>query len=166
MRSHMWPDPQLHAISMNFYSCGSSRFCDRPTYKRWFLKIVQVTMKHDPRIHVDFTSILHSHTPSAPQVWSRLGLARNFSTNESTWSVMVISSYNPPTLTHSPHNLVRATSERFLPAGGTFRAILSSESHWLQPLLVLSVHWWPAPSGVGSVWVDHRWTIPTNMGHF
>ena len=25
-----------------------SRFCVRPTYKRWFSKIVQVTMKHDP----------------------------------------------------------------------------------------------------------------------
>ena len=23
-------------------------FCIRPTSKRWFLKIVQVTMKHDP----------------------------------------------------------------------------------------------------------------------
>jgi hypothetical protein len=25
-----------------------SRFCVKPTSKRWFLKIVQVTMKHDP----------------------------------------------------------------------------------------------------------------------
>ena len=25
-----------------------SRVCVRPTSKRWFLKIVQVTMKHDP----------------------------------------------------------------------------------------------------------------------
>ena len=25
-----------------------SRFCVRPTSKRWFLKVVQVTMKHDP----------------------------------------------------------------------------------------------------------------------
>ena len=25
-----------------------SRFCVRPTSKRWFLRIVQVTMKHDP----------------------------------------------------------------------------------------------------------------------
>jgi hypothetical protein len=52
---------------MNFYSCGPSHmnnnkkptvvsirgamvswFCGRPTSKRWFLKIVQVTMKHDP----------------------------------------------------------------------------------------------------------------------
>jgi hypothetical protein len=37
----------------------------------------------------------------------------------------------------SPHLLVLATSERFLPAWGTFRAILPSESHWLQPVLVL-----------------------------
>ena len=49
--------------------------------------------------------------------------------------------------------LVRATSERFLPAGDIFRAILASESHWLQPILVPSVHWWPAPVGVGSVLV-------------
>ena len=41
------------------------------------------------------------------------------------------------------------TSERFILAGGTFRAILANESHWLQPMLVLSVHWWPAPAGVG-----------------
>ena len=42
------------------------------------------------------------------------------------------------------HLLLRAT---------TFRAILVSESHQLQPMLVLSVHWWPAPVGVGSVLV-------------
>ena len=40
-------------------------------------------------IHVDFTSILHSHTPSIPkrsvkQTW--IGFA--FSTNESAWSGM------------------------------------------------------------------------------
>ena len=55
---------------------------------------------------------------------------------------------------HSPHMLVRATSERFLPAGGIFRAILASESQWLQPVLVFSVHWWPAPAGVGSVFIN------------
>jgi hypothetical protein len=43
-------------------------------------------------------------------------------------------------LIHSPHLLVRATSERFLPTWGTFRAILASESHWLQLVLVFSVH--------------------------
>ena len=51
----------------------------------------------------------------------------------------------------SPHLLVLATGERFLPAWGTFRAILASESHSLQPMLALSVHWWPAPVGVGRV---------------
>ena len=39
----------------------------------------------------------------------------------------------------------------FLSAGGTFRAILAIESHWLQQMLVLSVHWWAAPVGVGRV---------------
>jgi hypothetical protein len=33
--------------------------------------------------------------------------------------------------------LVWATSEQFLPIGGTFEAILASESYWLQPMLVL-----------------------------
>ena len=43
-------------------------------------------------------------------------------------------------LTHSPHLLVRAIGERFLPAGGTFEIILTGERHWLQPMLVLFVH--------------------------
>jgi hypothetical protein len=53
----------------------------------------------------------------------------------------------------SPHLLVMATNERFLPARGTFRTILASESHWLQLMLVLSVRWWPTPAGVGKVLV-------------
>ena len=40
-----------------------------------------------------------------------------------------------------PHLLVWATSERFLPTGGTFRVGLASESHWLQLVLVFTVHW-------------------------
>ena len=36
----------------------------------------------------------------------------------------------------SQHLLVLATSEQFLPTGGTFRASLASESHWLQLPLV------------------------------
>jgi hypothetical protein len=51
----------------------------------------------------------------------------------------------------SPHMLVANTNERFLPASDTFRVILASESHWLQPLLVLFVRWWPTPAGVGRV---------------
>ena len=57
----------------------------------------------------------------------------------------------------SPHLLVLAISERFLRAGGTFRAILASESHWLELVLVLSVHWWQAPAGVGRVLCSERW---------
>ena len=53
--------------------------------------------------------------------------------------------------------LVMATSEQFLQAGGTLRAILASESHWLQPLMVFSVHWWPAPAGVGRVLMNKVW---------
>ena len=41
--------------------------------------------------------------------------------------------------------------------GGTFRAILVNERHRLQPVLVLSVHWWPAPASVGSVLATHVW---------
>ena len=44
-------------------------------------------------------------------------------------------------LRHCPHLLMWATSERFLPARGNFRAILTTKSHWLQPVLVLFVHW-------------------------
>ena len=47
-----------------------------------------------------------------------------------------------------------ATSERLLQAKGTFRAILASENHWLQQVSVLSVHWWPTPTGVGRVLVS------------
>jgi len=50
----------------------------------------------------------------------------------------------------SPHLLVLATSEQFLPARGTFRAILASESHWLQNMLI-SLRWWPTRAGVGKV---------------
>ena len=49
--------------------------------------------------------------------------------------------------------LVLATSEWRVPAGATFRAILANESHWLQLVLVLSIHWWLAPAGVGKVLV-------------
>ena len=34
------------------------------------------------------------------------------------------------------------------------RHSIASESHWLQPVLVLSIHWWSAPVGVGSVLVS------------
>ena len=48
-----------------------------------------------------------------------------------------------------PHILVQANNERFLQAGATFSPGSASESHWLQPVLVLTVHWWPAPVCVG-----------------
>ena len=66
--SHMWLGPQPKAISVNLYSYGVlthdkiwkkstivrfrsvmvSRFYVRPTSKKWFWKIIRVTMKHDP----------------------------------------------------------------------------------------------------------------------
>ena len=65
-----------------------------------FFRTVQVTMKHDPirchvGIHVDFTSILHSHTPLVPKSslkWTWTGSA--FSINESASSVMVTWSHS------------------------------------------------------------------------
>ena len=57
------------------------------------------------------------------------------------------------TLIHSPHLLKQATSERFVLAWATFTAILASESHWLQPAMVLFVHWWPTPISVGGLLV-------------
>ena len=33
----------------------------------------------------------------------------------------------------------------------TFRSVLATESHWLQPLLVLTVRWSPAPVSVGGL---------------
>ena len=58
-----------------------------------------------------------------------------------------------------PHLLVRATSKRFLQARATFRSVLASESHWLQPVLVLTVHWWPAPVSVGGLLMN----VPTHI---
>ena len=46
-----------------------------------------------------------------------------------------------------------ATGERFLPAGTTSRIGLASENHWLQPVLVLTSHWWPTPVSVGGLLV-------------
>ena len=41
---------------------------------------------------------------------------------------------------------MRATNQRFLPTRVTFRSVLASDgSYWLQPVLVLTVSWWPAP---------------------
>jgi hypothetical protein len=51
-----------------------------------------------------------------------------------------VSNYGHAIIAH-PHLLVRGTNERFLPTGGTFGVGITSESHWLQPVLVLTVHW-------------------------
>ena len=67
VRSHMWSGWQPNAIPMNLYPCRLphmikhnkptvvsiqsvvvSRFCVRPTFKKWFLKSIQVTVKYDP----------------------------------------------------------------------------------------------------------------------
>ena len=69
---------------------------------------------------------------------------------------------------------VHATSERFLPAWATFRASIASESHWLQQVSVLTVHWSFAPVSVGGLYVNlsimkmkrHRTILWPCIGHF
>ena len=100
----MWPGPQPIAIPMNFYSCGvlthdtiekkpmvvsvqsatTTWFCVRPTSKRWFLKIIQVTMS---TIHLTWCrnpcklyihhAFRYSVSPSSV-MWSELGPALPF----------------------------------------------------------------------------------------
>ena len=51
-----------------------------------------------------------------------------------------------------PLLLVQVTSERFLPTWVAFKVGLASESHWLQPVLVFTVHWWLALVSVGGLY--------------
>ena len=58
---------------MNILSAMVYRFCFRSTSKRWFLENNPSdhktwSIRSDVGIHVDFTSILHSHTLLVPQV--------------------------------------------------------------------------------------------------
>ena len=56
-----------------------------------------------------------------------------------------LSTYSTPT------HIGAGNHEQFLPAGATFSPGSASESHWLQPVLVLTVHWWAAPVCVGGL---------------
>ena len=56
---------------------------------------------------------------------------------------------------------MRVTSERFLLAGGTFGVGLASKSQWLQPVPVLTVHWWPTPVSVGGLLVKENRKMST-----
>ena len=75
--------------------CHDVMVCVRRTSKRWCLKIVQVTMKHDP-IDAMYESTQNKH-PSCIYIlcWSlkhsvkRTWTNSTFSTNGSAWSVMV-----------------------------------------------------------------------------
>ena len=62
--------------------------------------------------------------------------------------------------------LVLATSERFLPTGDTIKTILASESHWLQPMLVLPVQWWPTPASVWRVFGEGISKLRLDTRHF
>ena len=55
-----------------------------------------------------------------------------------------------------PYILVQVTNERFLPARATFKPGSATESHWLQSVLVLTIHWWPAPVCVGGLHIRKR----------
>ena len=48
---------------------------------------------------------------------------------------------------------MRAPSERFLLAEGIFIVGLASENHWLQPMMVLTLHLWPTLVSVGGLLV-------------
>jgi hypothetical protein len=82
----MWPGPQPIAISMNFYSCGFSHMIKYNwiNQRLWTFKVPWSPgfvlnlppWSHDHEtwsiqchvgIRVDFTSILHSHTPKVPR---------------------------------------------------------------------------------------------------
>ena len=60
-----------------------------------------------------------------------------------------------------PHLLVRATIEQFPPSRATFRSVLANESQWLQPLLVLTVRWWPDTSKCGRAITLTHWDCIT-----
>jgi hypothetical protein len=70
-----------------------------------------------------FPEVLHSYLELAPAL--RTVLCQPLLVWLYRW-MHVINNLLP-----SPHLSVLATSKRFLPARGTFRAILASESHWL-----------------------------------
>ena len=62
-----------------------------------------------------------------------------------TWVVGILFSTNSPlTLTGAP---VCDSYQK----GPLFRVGVASESHWLRPMRVLAVHWWPAPVSVGGL---------------
>ena len=48
-----------------------------------------------------------------------------------------------------PHFTGAGYQRTISPTRANFRTGLVSESHWLQPLLVLTVHWWPGTSKCG-----------------
>ena len=68
-----------------------------------------------------------------------------------------------PMIAH-PHLLVWATSERFPLTRAVFRSALASESHWLQPLLVFTVHWWPDTSLCGRAMNEEKLLTSTVRG--
>ena len=80
---------------VSIWSAMVSRFCVKLTFKRWFLIIVQVTMKHNPfeaTYESTYHHVLHwSLNCSVKRTWT--GFA--FSTNESAWSAMVTGSLSP-----------------------------------------------------------------------
>ena len=67
------------------------------------------------------------------------------------WVAILQSTFFCPLIYCHSHLLVPPTSEGFLPVGAAFRVDVASESHCLQPVLVLTVHWWPAPISVGGL---------------
>ena len=84
---------------MNVQSAMISQFRVSPTSKKWYLKTIQMTIKHDQfnfmyvysrrlYIHIAFTIYVG---PSTSMKWTWTSSA--FSTNDSAWSVMVMGSH-------------------------------------------------------------------------
>ena len=71
--------------------------------------------------------------------------------------VQYIVTYSPSTLTCAGHYC----SERSLPAWATFKVGLASESYWMEPMLVLDIHWWPAPVSVDGLLVTVSFLMDT-----
>ena len=88
---------QSKSIVVNIWSAMVSQFCVRPTSKRWFLKIIQVTVKHDLfDAMYDFIDLhpfcIHILRWSLKRSMKRTWTSSTFFTNESAWSVLVTGS--------------------------------------------------------------------------
>ena len=116
---------------------------------QWFslakltLKVVRVGRNRSPVVHTSKRGCAVSKRGCVWHLW----LWSNGLFEQSCQKARLL--HKAPSLIAHPHLLVRAINERFLPSRNTFRNVLASESQWLQPVLVLTVRWWPNTSKCG-----------------